>query len=160
MLADFVRFYLGRNEHYDFIYEIYNLYKFPIHFIVATSGSTEGCTGGGDGYILKSYREGGFKVKDKERLRKLFANLKEVEQEIKSIQVHSAKKEGKISSRFYRALKTFLQKQDYDHNRFMHALRTFPLHILPLLHYNSETLIGEALRDRLFNFKLNKKIMQ
>ncbi len=144
-MADFLRFY-KKNDDYAFVEEMMVLYILPIHFVIYCCNQASN--------INKDFRAGNFVVKkDKQFIRERLGYVKAIVNEFSHIKKNSGEKDITISSRMHRALWTFVCREDYQHSRMMHQIQTFPSNVIPILSFNSDSMIFNSLKKRIYNFK-------
>jgi hypothetical protein len=149
LVEDFLKFYLDQ-EDYSFVYKIRQTYKFPLHFTICSLGGP-----GREQETVKSFRKGTYTIKEsKEKLENSFKNLKEIFDLVINIAKAAGKKNVFLTTKIYRSFWQFINKEGYDQNRMIQAMNAHPLNLLPILNFNSQPVINDAIRDRLYNFKL------
>jgi|FreactcultureFD7_1027221.scaffolds.fasta_scaffold08933_3 hypothetical protein len=148
-LHDFLNFYSNKQD-YQFISELMFAYKLPIHFAITC------CTS--DKKAYEFFRRGTFNIKkNKEEIREHVKNTTEITAFLYNLCLSTGTESGFLQSKARRAIWGMTNEKDYDHNRMMHALKQYPGNALCCLTINSETLIKQALKQRVYNFKREKK---
>ena len=146
VVQDFLKFYSEINEDYNFVKKVQLKFNFPLHFIISCCNSKSN--------VFKDFRKGTFKLsKNKDLIEKKIIELKEIIDLIVGIKRNHGFQKTIITSRFYRALWGFINKENYNQKNMLHALNTYPSNIIPILNFNLESCISDALRDRIYNYK-------
>ena len=143
-IKDFSWFYKDL-EVYKFINMLSVDHKFPLHFIIQCIDTSKNA--------FKKFRNNECEIKQKkEIIENMFAQLNELVNVIKNFITTCGLKKYHISNKFKRALWIFMQKENYDQKRLLHAFKTYPQHVLDLLVINSEPHILHGLENRLYNY--------
>lgn len=159
LMADFLKFYKHNNEDYQFVYDLCDEYGLPIHFLVSCCSLGATVLAGTGQHAM--FRKGKFKLKkDKELIREKLNNITDIKKLTQQISKNAGVGILKITSRFLRALWSFVNKEGYDQERMLSAIEHFPANYLPILNFNSEKMIGDALKSRVYNFRRQIDLMQ
>lgn len=144
-MIDYLKFYRS-NEDYAFVEEMMQIYTLPIHFVIYCCNQQSN--------INKDFRSGNFVIKkEKDFVRTRLGHVKDIVNEFSNIKKNAGEKDITISSRMHRSLWTFVCRSDYQHGRMMHQIQTFPSNVIPILSFNSDSMIFNALKKRIYNFK-------
>lgn len=153
LMGDFLKFYKHNNEDYQFVFEMSEEFGLPIHFIVSAIS-------GGHGSFA-AFRKGKLEIKkDKKVIREKLANIMELKKVTQQLSKNAGLGLPKVMSGFLRALWVFINKEGYDQERMLNAIEHFPANYLPILNFNSEKMIGDALKTRVYNFRRQVDLMQ
>lgn len=144
VMPDFARFYSDREE-YKFVHEIVQLYGLPIHLVIYCCNPSKN--------NMKLFRSGSFYCKkDKESLRTKFQELSEIIQAFKEAKKNSGIHELCISIKVERVLWQFINRDDYNHQRLLYKMATYPSNLIPILKFNLDTDIANSLQTRVYDF--------
>jgi hypothetical protein len=145
LLRDHAHFY-KENPNYSFVNEMVEKHDLSLQFGLYSCNTSRDA--------FRKFRNGEFEIKEgkKEQLAEQFQMFEELINAIKFMLFTVGNTKSTITQKFKRALWTFMKKPEYSQERMVHALKTYPNHVMDLLLINSEAQIGEGLERKLFNY--------
>lgn len=136
-------------EDYRFINEMSKKHDMPLHFVINCVEPSK------DAY--RKFKNGELTIKeDLPGLAKQFEKLAELVEIIKTL-ISACKKKYAITHKFKRSLWNFMRSKGYLHKRMLEAFRTYPDSLMELLIINSEPIIFQGLRNKIYNYNLKTK---
>lgn len=137
------------NEDYAFVEEIVEKYKLSMYFVIGCCDPANGSS--------ERFKNGDFVVKsEKDLLAAKFAELDQLLGICKFLLKTCDQNKLFVNNKFSRALWTFIHREDYEHDRLVHAFEAHPKDTISILKVYSEPLVLDSLKI-LFNKALRKQ---
>ncbi len=146
-VEDFLKFFKDSSEDFHFIDEMQKTYSIPLHQLIRMCGPDEKSD-------YKKFRDGSFKLnKDKDELRNLLKNIKELIDLISHINKEENFPYRNINTKTYRALWALVRIDGYDQNRMIQQCKSYKDNVLSSIGFFLVKSIKDALISRVYNYK-------
>jgi hypothetical protein len=143
-LHDFLRYYRGSRDDYQFINDIISSHNIPIHFVVSSCSSIA--------KPFHAFRNGTYVTKtNKQKLKTSFACLSELLTIFKEINPNM-----KIGVQALRAIWSLINKKNYDHFRMKEKCKKYKDKVILSFQFKEKANILDSLEHKVYDFFAKK----